>query len=80
VTVGANQRVDVSASCSPPGEVVTGGGMLSDTTSNTVNPAWFDLGSSVNNPTAWGLTYRNPGPAPVDVRAVAECARLVDAP
>jgi hypothetical protein len=79
VTVQANQRVDVSASCSP-GEVVTGGGMLSDTTSNTINPAWFDLGSPENNPTAWELAYRNPGPAPVDVRAVAECARLVDAP
>jgi hypothetical protein len=82
-----------TAICAPD-EVVTGGGVSSFVPgegSNVVNPPMTDLGAPLNPtdgwsgapldaPNGWWFLYENPGPEPVTIVALAECAKLIDVP
>jgi hypothetical protein len=50
---------------------------------NEANPNIIEQGIPVpptQPPTSWSVSYDNPGPNVVTVRAVAFCTQLVDAP
>lgn len=65
-----------SAQCAAD-EFVTGGGASKDF--NEVNPGVRNLGDPLAAPDRWVFLYDNPGPHPVTIEAIAECAKLVDA-
>ena len=80
-TVPPGELRTATASCEP-GEVVTGGGVTQFSINflNQDNPGTFTSGNAVQNPTEWRYDYFNPGPIRVQIQAVAECAKLVEAP
>ena len=47
---------------------------------NLINPTHRDYAEPTNNPDRWTVTVTNPGPNPIDIRAFAVCAKLVDVP
>lgn len=79
VEVGLAEPEVARAFCAPD-EVVTGGGMSISEQGNSINPDIFDIGISFNNLSGWAVEYDNPGPNPVTIRAIAQCAKLVDTP
>ncbi len=85
VVVGAFGQVEGrstssrSAICASD-EVVTGGGSEVTSGGNLINPTHRDYAEPTNNPDRWTVTITNPGPNPIDIRAFAVCAKLVDVP
>jgi hypothetical protein len=86
VVVGAFGQVDgdgstrsTSAICASD-EVVTGGGSEVTSGGNLINPTQRDFAEPTNDPDRWTVTATNPGPNPIEIRAFAVCAKLVDVP
>jgi len=92
--VQSGDFVAATAICDPD-EVVTGGGAttsyVSGEGSNVVNPSITEVGAPLNPtdgwsgapldaPNGWWFLYENPGPEPVTIAALAECAKLIDVP
>jgi hypothetical protein len=86
VVVGAFGRVEGDGSTSSRSaicasdEVVTGGGSEVTSGGNLINPTHRNYAEPTNNPDRWTVTVTNPGPNPIDIRAFAVCAKLVDLP
>ena len=86
VVVGAFGQVagdgstrSTSAICASD-EVVTGGGSEVTSGGNLINPTHRDFAEPTNDPDRWTVTATNPGPNPIQIRAFAVCAKLVDVP
>ena len=86
VVVGAFGQVEGDGSTSSRSaicasdEVVTGGGSEVTSGGNLINPTHRDYAEPTNDPDRWTVTVTNPGPNPIDIRAFAVCAKLVDIP
>jgi hypothetical protein len=86
VVIGAFGQVEGDGSTSSRSaicasdEVVTGGGSEVTSGGNLINPTHRDYAEPTNNPDRWTVTVTNPGPNPIDIRAFAVCAKLVDVP
>lgn len=76
---GDGSTTSRSAICASD-EVVTGGGSEVTSGGNLINPTIRDYAEPTNNPNRWTVTVTNPGPNPIDIRAFAVCAKLVDIP
>ena len=70
-------NVGVATAECASGEVATGGG-IDWTDGNTLNPQILDQGTS--NPQGWIVSVFNPGPNEIQIEAIVQCAKLVDAP
>jgi hypothetical protein len=79
VEVGLAESEVARAFCASD-EVATGGGMIISEQGNSINPDIHDTGTSFLNPSGWAVEYNNLGPNPLTIHAIAECAKLVDAP
>ena len=86
VVVGAFGQIEGDGSTSSRSaicasdEVVTGGGSEVTSGGNLINPTHRDYAEPTNNLDRWTVTVTNPGPNPIDIRAFAVCAKLVDVP
>lgn len=86
VVVGAFGQVEGDGSTSSRSaicasdEVVTGGGSEITSGGNLINPTHRNYPERANNQDRWTVTVTNPGPNPIDIRAFAVCAKLVDVP
>jgi hypothetical protein len=76
---GDGSTTSRSAICASD-EVITGGGSEVTGGGNLINPTIRDYAEPTNNPNRWTVTVTNPGPNPIDIRAFAVCAKLVDGP
>ena len=77
--VGGGSTRSTSAICASD-EVVTGGGSEVTSGGNLINPTHRDFAEPTNDPDRWTVTATNPGPNPIEIRAFAVCAKLVDVP
>ena len=86
VVVGASGQVEGDGSTSSRSaicasdEVVTGGGSEVTSGGNLINPTHRDYAEPTNDPDRWTVTVTNPRPNPIEIRAFAVCAKLVDIP
>jgi hypothetical protein len=82
--IPAGDSDTVTASCAPD-ELATGGGFTLrkeiEDQPNTANPEMGSVASPPNDaPNGWSYDVTNPGPNPVGINSIAQCAKLVDAP
>jgi len=82
VTIPSGQGEAATASCDSD-ELATGGGFAvrEESESNVINlPELSMAGTPFDTPTIWNVGVENAGPEEITIEAVAECAKLVDAP